>query len=70
MTGRFFTVAVSAISNAVLGFGLQHVNLSMTVSELSQGRNIVYKIMWLMEKGRESKGIATAEDGGERSLTS
>lgn len=41
--------------------------MSMAVSELSHGRNIIYKIMWLMEKGREV--TAAAEDSGEWSLT-
>lgn len=52
-----------------LDCNMSAVCLGMAVSELSQGRNIIYKIMWLMEKGRERKVTATAEDSGEQSLT-
>jgi len=45
------------------------VCLSTAVSELSQGRNIIYKLMQLMKKGRERKVTATAKDNGEQSFT-
>lgn len=52
-----------------LDYTVSAVCLSTAVNELSQDRNIIYKIMWLMEKGKERKVTATAKDSGEQSLT-